>query len=235
MSRSADVSGGMRAPLAICRSRGRAHDCPDLCEADFYAHYPIGEVVAAFCSLFRVHRVHYEIAPVCVVRPRPPPFAFLRFYRGRGAHTSTISYALRATLQDLYKRALITSRARSEAWHFFSASAIKYMLAAAVAGASHSVAPIWWQRADKSRVIRDRIVIDDMHSENHVLALGDAASYSKRSLQTVACTPTNDNDYNYEACLSWCPNNLRYNCPRCKYVHHVNSDHADAALRQRHP
>jgi hypothetical protein len=117
----------------------------------------------------------------------------------------------------------------------FSASAIKYMLAAAVAGASHSVAPIWWQRADKSRVIRDRIVIDDMHSENHVLALGDAASYSKRSLQTVACTPTNDNDYNYEACLSWCPNNPANNCPRCKYVHHVNSDHADAALQQRHP
>ena len=78
------------ADLAV----GRAHDCPDLCEADFYAHYPIGEVVAAFCSLFRVHRVHYERAPVCVVRPRPPPFAFLRF-RGRGAHT--ISYTLRAT------------------------------------------------------------------------------------------------------------------------------------------
>jgi hypothetical protein len=171
--------------------------------------------------------------PCVSCAPDPHPLHSYAF-RCRGAHT--ISYTLRATHRYTCRELLLqAAREVKLGWHFFSASAIEYMLAAAVAGASHSVAPIWWQRADKSRVIRDRIVIDDMHSENHVLALGDAASYSKRSLQTVACTPTNDNDYNYEACLSWCPNNPANNCPRCKYVHHVNSDHADAALRQRHP
>ena len=37
-----------------------------------------------------------------------------------------------------------------------------------------------------------------------------------RRLQQVACSSTFANDYTYEACLPWCPNNIANNCGRCK-------------------
>ena len=32
----------------------------------------------------------------------------------------------------------------------------------------------------------------------------------------LQCVPSSTRDYNYRACLSWCGNNTRVNCPRCK-------------------
>ena len=90
------------------------------------------------------------------------------------------------------------------------------LTAAALTGAA------WQRNTNASLLIRNGIIVDDAAAESSVLAMKDMDGFRGRSLQTVACTPANDNDYNYEACLAWCPNNPANNCPRCKYVHRVD-------------
>lgn len=44
-----------------------------------------------------------------------------------------------------------------------------------------------------------------------------AAAAEHRWLQAqVPCTSSYAQDYDYEACLGWCPNNPEANCDRCE-------------------
>ena len=48
-------------------------------------------------------------------------------------------------------------------------------------------------------------------------AVGEAVGEATRAaIMPAACTPQTAVDFDYEACLPWCPNNLEENCWRCK-------------------